>query len=274
MSVTELTQRQVDRAVVDLLDHLAPEAAAETVGATARQRRVALADVLTVRPPGPLPDGLARLLDGVLAWENAQRLVTDTADLPRLRLAGVGSRMSLWQGDITALRADAIVNAANNRMLGCFAPGHACIDNAIHAVAGPRLREECAAHMAAQCHLEPTGAATLTGGYHLPARHVLHTVGPIVADGEPSAADAEALASCYRSCLDTADSHGDIASVAFCSISTGVFAYPIEAATVVAVDTVTRWLTAHPESEMQVIFNTFSDHDTAVYRTTLEGRLP
>jgi O-acetyl-ADP-ribose deacetylase (regulator of RNase III) len=166
---------------------------------------------------------------------------------------------------LTVLRADAIVNAANDRMLGCFVPGHVCIDNVIHAAAGPALREECAEHMRAQGHPEPTGVATLTGGYHLPASFVIHTVGPIVPSHQPTPADEAALASCYRSILDTAEGHGGIHTIGFCAISTGVFGYPKDAGARVAISTIRDWLTEHPDTRIEPIVSAFTPADEAVY---------
>ena len=145
-------------------------------------------------------------------------------------------RIILWQGDITRLDADAIVNAANSQLLGCFRPGHNCIDNVIHSAAGLQLREECAEIMRRQGHEEPTGQAKITGGYNLPAKYVLHTVGPIIME-RVTEEDCELLASCYRSCLKLAEENS-LKSVAFCCISTGVFRFPKEEAARIAVSTV------------------------------------
>ena len=147
--------------------------------------------------------------------------MVDAAALP---VSASDSRLILWQGDITRLSVDAIVNAANSALLGCFVPCHGCIDNAIHSAAGLQLRDACNRLMEQQGHPEPTGQAKLTAGYNLPARYVLHTVGPIV-QGRVSRHDRELLASCYRSCLELAAEH-DLQSVAFCCISTGEFHFP------------------------------------------------
>lgn len=149
-------------------------------------------------------------------------------------------RLVLWQGDITRLDADAIVNAANSELLGCFRPGHNCIDNVIHSAAGLQLREECAEIMRRQGHEEPTGRAKITGGYNLPARYVLHTVGPIIS-GPLTEHDRELLTSCYRSCLALAEEKG-LKSVAFCCISTGVFRFPKAEAARIAIGTVREYL--------------------------------
>ncbi|MFC2706570.1 MAG: protein-ADP-ribose hydrolase, partial [Olsenella profusa] len=167
---------------------------------------------------------------------------------------------------ITCLAADAIVNAANTQMLGCWVPGHHCIDNAIHTYAGVQLRLACAELMQRQGHDEPTGHAKVTPAFNLPARYVLHTVGPIYA-GRPSPRQDQQLADCYRSCLDAAEELG-LTSVAFCCISTGVFGFPQERAARIAVDTVRSWLNAQ-DSDMTVVFNTFLDTDTAIYQRIL-----
>lgn len=173
------------------------------------------------------------------------------------------ARLRLWRGDITAFAADAIVNAANSQMLGCWQPGHHCIDNAIHTFAGVQLRAECHELMQAQGHEEPTGHAKYTSAYNLPAKWVIHTVGPI-ANGHPTDAHRRDLASSYRSCLDAAVACG-AGSIVFCCISTGVFGFPKEEAAGIAVSTVRAWLDAHAGSEMVVVFNVFEDVDEKIY---------
>ena len=175
-------------------------------------------------------------------------------------------RLRLWRGDITTLAADAIVNAANSQMLGCWVPGHFCIDNAIHTFAGVQLRLECARLMEEQGHEEPTGTAKTTNAWNLPARQIIHTVGPI-ANGHPTDLHREQLASCYRACLDQAAEH-DLSSIAFCCISTGVFGFPQDEAARIAVATVRSWLSERG-SDMTVIFNVFGEADEVIYRALL-----
>ena len=219
--------------------------------------------LMNIRPPLPLDPDFLRLQNALLSAEREERGVVDAAALPE-----VPGRpgIALWQGDITRLRADAVVNAANSTLLGCFHPCHGCIDNAIHSAAGLQLRDACARLMEAQGHPEPTGTAKLTGGCNLPARHVLHTVGPIIS-GPLTGADRAALASCYTACLSLAAEYG-LHSVAFCCISTGEFRFPRGEAAGIAVDTVTRFL-SRPTSIRKVIFNVFQDADAALYRTLL-----
>ena len=172
----------------------------------------------------------------------------------------------LWQGDITRLSVDAIVNAANNKLLGCFAPNHKCIDNEIHTFAGIELRMECARMTEYMEMPEKTGVARMTYGYNLPAKHVIHTVGPII-DEEVTDKERHELASCYRSCLQLANAY-NLHSIAFCCISTGEFRFPNEEAAQIAIDTVRTYLN-ETNSKIQVVFNVFKDIDYDIYNKLL-----
>lgn len=174
----------------------------------------------------------------------------------------------IWQGDITTLKADAVVNAANSALLGCFIPCHNCIDNAIHTYAGVQLRLECQNIMEKQGAPEPTGKAQITKGYNLPAKYVIHTVGPII-HGILTNKDCDLLASCYRSCLETADLY-QLKSIAFCCISTGEFHFPNDIVAQIAVKTVRQYL-KETNSGIKVIFNVFKDKDFEIYRELLES---
>ncbi len=226
------------------------------------QRRL-LRSLMNVRPSMPLPPDFLALQDELLSAEREEKGVVDGDTLP---VTAAHPQIAIWQGDITRLKVDAIVNAANSALLGCFCPCHGCIDNAIHSAAGLQLRDECHRLMTAQGHEEPTGRAKLTKGYNLPARYVLHTVGPIVR-GRVTGRDRAALAACYRSCLELAAEHG-LQSVAFCCISTGEFHFPNREAAEIAVKTVTDFLQA-PTSIQKVIFNVFKDMDAQIYQDLL-----
>ena len=249
--------------VVNALRHLLGDDA-NLDPAAARRRLQAL---LTRQQPGTLPDVCWPLLDDLWADEARRRNTTPATKLQRLSKTGWASRVSLWRGDITTLEVDAIVNAANAQLTGCYVPFHACVDNAIHTAAGPRLREECGRRMAARGRPEPAGTATATSGGFLRARYVLHTVGPIVRDRDPSRRDAEALGRCYTACLDVG---GQLAcSVAFPSISTGVFGYPISAAAPLAVATVKAWL-ENNETIDHVVLVTYSEEDESSYEIAIQ----
>ena len=203
--------------------------------------------------------------DDLLSAERDSKGVVDGTALPAVNSH---PRIAVWKGDITRLKVDAIMDADNSALLGCFCPCHGCIDNAIHSAAGPQLRDECSQIMQAQGHPEPNGRAKLTKGYNLPARYVLHTVGPIV-QGRVTARDREELASCYRSCLELAAEHG-LESIAFCCISTGEFHFPNQEAAEIAVRTVTDFL-RQDTSIKKVIFNVFKDIDAQIYRRILKA---
>ena len=225
---------------------------------------VLLRDLLTVRSAVPIPSLVQASLDAVFADNTRVRGSVRPDDV----LAGPGTKrviggtpMKVWRGDITRLAVDAIVNAANAELLGCFRPGHACIDNAIHSEAGPRLREDCARIIEIQGHPEASGTAKITRAYHLPSRFVLHTVGPIVAGGRVEPDDERTLVACYCSCLELAAATPPIRSLAFCAISTGVFGYPKDRAADVAVRTVSLWLRERPKTFDLVVFCVFSEAD-------------
>ena len=231
-------------------------------------KRRLLRALMSTRPPGPLAPGLLAMQDAELARQAREKGLVDAACLPPCES---DPRLRLWQGDIVRLKVDAIVNAANSALLGCFSPLHACIDNAIHSAAGMELRNACAALMARQGAPEPPGGAKITPAFTLPCRHVLHTVGPIVEGDGPSPEDERLLASCYESCLDLAAQNG-LESVAFCCVSTGVFGYPNEDAAKVAISTAKGWLYAHPAASVKaVIFNVFTGNNLEIYQRLLGG---
>ncbi len=225
-----------------------------------RQRQL-LRGLMNVRAPQPAGEAFLRVQDAYLQEEIAAKGITDVADLSPLRPG-----LYLWQGDITSLRCDAIVNAANSGMTGCYVPNHACIDNVIHSFAGVELRRACAELMEKQGCAEPTGQAKITPAFNLPCRYVLHTVGPIVS-GRVSKRDEMLLASCYRACLELA-AENKLESVAFCCISTGLFHFPNERAAEIAVETVTQFMQEKTSVE-KVIFNVFKDVDKEIYTRLL-----
>ena len=232
------------------------------------EKRRLLRSLMNVRWPGRVSPEFLRVQDELLREELEEKGVTDGEALPVIReqypctAIKNDDRIVLWRGDITTLAVDAIVNAANSQMLGCFVPCHGCIDNAIHSAAGVQLRNECAQLMEAQGHEEPVGKAKITGGYNLPARHVIHTVGPVVGV-QVTEKQKEELASCYRSCLKLAEKSG-LKSVAFCCISTGEFHFPGKLAARIAVETIDRYLSG---SRLErVVIDVFKEEDLHIYQ--------
>ena len=222
-----------------------------------------------VREPRPVSEEFLRLQDEELQEQLEEKGIVDSSDIGEFSIFNSPFSISLWQGDITRLRVDAIVNAANAQMLGCFHPLHKCIDNAIHSAAGVQLREECHRLMLQQGHPEPTGQAKITKAYNLPCKYVIHTVGPIIPNGIPTASQKDQLASCYRNIMSCANEN-DLESVAFCCISTGEFRFPNQLAAEIAEKTVSDFFVERSESSIkQVVFNVFKDMDKEIYEGIL-----
>ena len=226
-------------------------------------QRQLLRGLMNIRAPQRTDAEFLKTQDAYLQGETAAKGITDIAGLTPIQPG-----LYLWQGDITTLKCDAIVNAANSGMTGCYIPNHRCIDNAIHTYAGVELRLACAELMEQQGHPEPTGQAKITPAFNLPCRYVLHTVGPII-DGRVTKEDKELLASCYRSCLELA-AENSLESVAFCCISTGEFHFPNDLAAEIAVRTVKEFLKKQT-SVKKVIFNVFKDLDKTIYEKLLRA---
>ena len=224
-------------------------------------QRQLLRGLINIRAPQCIGADFLKTQDEYLQGETAAKGVTDIADLTPIQPG-----LYLWQGDITTLKCDAIVNAANSGMTGCYIPNHRCIDNAIHTYAGVELRLACEELMEQQGYPEPTGQAKITPAFNLPCQYVLHTVGPIISE-RVTKADKELLASCYRSCLELAAEKG-LESVAFCCISTGEFHFPNDLAAQIAVETVKQFMN-RKTSVKKVIFNVFKNLDNAIYEKLL-----
>ena len=231
------------------------------IPAEPESQRQLLRGLMNIRMPRRIGADFLKMQDEYLQSETVAKGITDIADLTPIQQG-----LYIWQGDITTLKCDAIVNAANSSMTGCYIPNHRCIDNAIHTFAGVELRLACEEMMEQQGHPEPTGQAKITPAFNLPCRYVLHTVGPIIG-GRVTKEDKELLASCYRSCVELAAENG-LESVAFCCISTGEFHFPNEQAAQIAVETVKQFMN-RKTSVKKVIFNVFKDLDKAIYEKLL-----
>ena len=227
-----------------------------------QEQKVLLRSLFNIRMPLPVTDEFLAIQNAYLQEELRQKGITSVADLQPFQPG-----LYLWQGDITTLKCDGIVNAANSMLLGCFCPNHGCIDNAIHTFTGVQLRFACAELMRAQGHEEETGMAKMTPAYNLPCQYVLHTVGPIVR-GRLTRQDCDLLTSCYRSCLETAEQNG-LKTIAFCCISTGEFHFPNDKAAKIAIHTVKDYK-KQTQSKIEVIFNVFKRLDYNIYRKLLQ----
>lgn len=235
------------------------ESASEFENNVSEQRRL-LRSLMNLRRPKILSEEFISLQDGLLSEEREEKGIIDIFEI-----SFIEKGIKLWRGDITRVKADAIVNAANSQLLGCFSPCHGCIDNAIHSAAGLQLREECNAIMQKQGHSEKTGGAKITRAYNLPSKFVIHTVGPIIR-GEISDKDYKLLSDCYRSCLEIA-TENSIKSIVFCCISTGEFHFPNDTAAEIAVKTVRKFLSEH--KNIEVMFNVFKKYDEEIYKRLL-----
>lgn len=262
-----------------LCDALAKERGADPAEiAPGLDLRTLARSLVNVRPPAPLPPRLLKIQDDYLRQRAREKGIVNAMELPCIK-ESLGSRLSqaericLWQGDITVLETDAIVNAANDQMLGCFVPMHRCIDNQIHTFAGVQLRLECWEQMQrlraehGEDYAQPVAVPLVTKGYNLPARHVIHVAGPIAAAGVTPLLERQ-LRECYLNVLEACRKHA-FKSVVFCCISTGVFAFPNALAASVAVNAVTGWLEEHPGSLDRVVFNVFKDEDLRLYEKLL-----
>ena len=234
----------------------------------AEGKRRVLRSLMNIRMPRNISSDVLRVQDEYLKGRSEEKGIVTLSDIPEIR-----NGLSIWQGDITRLAVDAIVNAANSQMLGCFVPMHTCIDNCIHTYAGVQLRAECNRQMNqlriryGRDYEQPTAVPMLTDGYNLPAKKVVHIVGPIVQYKLTPALEKD-LADCYRNTLDIRKEYG-LKSVAFCCISTGVFRFPNRRAAEIAVETVTSWMSEHPGEMERVIFNVFKEEDRAIYEDLL-----
>jgi len=226
-------------------------------------QRQLLRALLNVREPKSIDEAFLTVQDEYLHEIVRAKGVVDVNDLQP-----VAGKLYVWRGDITRLKADAIVNAANSGMTGCYHPNHNCIDNCIHTYAGVQLRLKCAEIMEAQGYAEPTGQAKITPAYNLPSRYVVHTVGTICERGIVTPRNIRELQSCYRTCMETAEANG-LKSIAFCCISTGVFGFPQKRGAEIAIETVRECLAGGSGIE-KVVFNVFKPEDEAYYLEIIE----
>ena len=249
----------------------------ETPKDTEGKKRI-LRSLMNIRMPKMMPASVLQIQDEYLRGRIRENGIVSPDEIPTIADQGSSNafadKLSIWQGDITRLAVDAIVNAANSQMLGCFVPMHTCIDNCIHTFAGIQLRAECDRQMKklraefGPDYEQPTAIPMLTDGYNLPAKKVVHIVGPIV-QGRLTKDLEQDLSDCYKNTLDLC-LENELKSVAFCCISTGVFRFPNKRAAEIAVKTVTEWLKAHPLALERVIFNVFKDEDKAYYEAELQ----
>ncbi len=258
-----MTQTERRKYLIAALLKEQPQYSEIEIPTSEQEQKILLRSLFNIRMPLPVNNEFLTIQDTYLQEEVRQKGITSVVDLQPLQ-----DGLYLWQGDITTLQCDGIVNAANSGLLGCFCPNHGCIDNAIHTFSGVQLRLACAELMGKQGHEEKTGKAKITPAYNLPCRYVLHTVGPIIR-GRLTKQDCDLLASCYRSCLELAEQN-NLKSIAFCCISTGEFHFPNDKAAEIAIQTVKEYK-AQTHSRIEVIFNVFKEFDYNIYQELLRA---
>ena len=273
-----MDQRQRLDYLVDSFKDEAPEYRKVRVPNDTEGKQRLLRSLMNVRMPKPASSEVLSVQDTYLRGRALEKGIVNISEMPTVK-ESLGSthpfadNISIWQGDITRIAAEAIVNAANSQMLGCFIPMHTCIDNCIHTYAGIQLREDCARRMNSlrlkfgDDYEQPTAIPMLTDAYNLPAKKVIHIVGPIV-QYELTPQLEKDLEDCYRNTLNMCRDNG-LNSVAFCCISTGVFHFPNKRAAEIAVQTATEWLDENPDCIERVIFNVFKDEDKKYYEELL-----
>lgn len=254
-----MTQTERRKYLITALLKEQPQYSEIEIPSSEQEQKVLLRSLFNIRMPMSVSDEFLTIQNTYLQEELQQKGITSVEELQPLQQG-----IYLWQGDITTLKCDGIVNAANSQMLGCFCPNHGCIDNAIHTYAGVELRAACAELMRKQGCEEQIGRAKITPAFNLPCKYVLHTVGPIIS-GKLTSRDCELLKSCYRSCLELAEQNG-LKNIAFCCISTGEFHFSNEKAAEIAVETVRKY---KKHSKIEVIFNVFKAVDYEIYRDLL-----
>jgi len=247
--------------------------------ASIKDKKVMLRSLMNIRPPKETSAEILKIQDEYLTERAKEKCIVYLKDIKTIK-ENINSKnpysqkISVWQGDITKLSCDAIVNAANSQMLGCFVPMHTCIDNCIHTFAGVQLRYECNKIMNefrkkyGGDYEQPTAIPIITDGYNLPAKKVIHVAGPIVT-GTLTQTNIEDLKNCYKNILDMCLKN-NLKSVAFCCISTGVFNFPNEKAAEIAVETVTSWLKRNENEIDRIIFNVFKQEDKTLYEKLLQ----
>lgn len=234
-----------------------------TIPAKEDEQKKLLRSLMNIRPPRPIGADFLKVQDEYLSEEIKEKGIVNGE---ALSVSPINNRLVLWRGDITTLKVDAIVNAANSALRGCFIPCHSCVDNIIHSNSGIQLRLACHEIMLKQGYDEPTGTAKITPAFNLPSNYILHTVGPIIS-GTLTQKHCRQLADCYDSCLKLAAEH-DLKSIAFCCISTGEFHFPQKKAAEIAVQTVSNFLDNHTQIE-RVIFDVFKQEDYDIYKEIL-----
>ena len=244
-----------------LIEYLLKESGRKNFDYNNRDKKSLYRALVNVRQANPISEEFLKAEDKYLQEELEKQDITNVNDIK------ANNKIALWQGDITKLKIEAIVNAGNSQGLGCFLPNHNCIDNQINTFAGVRLRLACNEIMKDLNYNLETGKAIITKGYNLPCKYVIQTVGPIV-ENEVAEQKEKELKNCYINSLKLAVDNG-IKTIAFPCISTGVFRFPKDRACKIAIESVKDFLKENNKIE-KVVFNVYSDEDLEIYKNELK----
>lgn len=244
-----------------LIEYLLKESGRRFFDYSNRDKKSLYRALVNIRQANPISEDFLKIEDEYLQEELKKQSITNADDIK------AENRIALWQGDITKLKIDAIVNAGNSQGLGCFLPNHNCIDNQINTFAGVRLRLACNEIMKDLNYNLETGKAIITKGYNLPSKYIIQTVGPII-ENEVTEEKEQELANCYINSLKLAVDNG-IKTIAFPCISTGVFRFPKDKACEIAINSVKEFLKKDNTIE-KVVFNVYSDEDLEIYKKCLK----
>ena len=256
-----------------LIDYLLKESGRENFDYSNRDKKSLYRALVNVRQANPISEDFLKVEDEYLQEELKNKIITDVKKIKTIRETYENAKVvnsnkiCLWQGDITKLEIDAIVNAGNSQGLGCFIPNHNCIDNQINTFAGVRLRLACNEIMKDLNYNLETGKAIITKGYNLPSKYVIQTVGPIIENKVTEEKEQE-LANCYINSLKLAIETG-IKTIAFPCISTGVFRFPKDKACRIAIKSVDEFISENKDKIDKVVFNLWSDEDVMIYEQNI-----
>ena len=257
-----------------LIDYLLKESGRTNLNYSNRDKKSLYRALVNIRQAKPISEEFLKIEDNYLQEELKSKNITNVEDIRTIREQYQNcnivntDKICLWQGDITKLRIYSIVNAGNSQGLGCFLPNHNCIDNQINTFAGVRLRLACNEIMKNLNYNLETGKAIITNGYNLPSKYVIQTVGPII-ENKVVENKKEELANCYKNSLKLAIDNG-IRTIAFPCISTGVFRFPKELASIIALKTVDELITSYKDKIDKVVFNLWSDEDVKIYEKNIK----
>ena len=257
-----------------LIEYLLEESGRNKEDYIHRDKKTLYRALVNIREPKPISDDFLKAEDEYLKEELKKTKITDVKNIKSVKEKYKKTKITnsdvicIWHGDITKLKIEAIVNESNSKGIGCFIPNHKCVDNQINTFAGVRLRLECDEIMKPLNYKLETGKAIITKAYNLPAKYVIHTVGPVV-EIQVTDENEQGLANCYINSLELAIQN-NIRTIAFPCISTGIFDFPNVAASRIALKTVDDFISKNKDKFDKVVFDLWTDDDFEVYEQNVK----